>query len=144
MDYETVHIFVRTRTPDFVNFEGVIRFGLSAPFKEPQVSRSLNFEVKSWRRPNSRVIFKDGEEVIADLDAEVLKTFPPLADLDAEPLRQFTPVQRQVLRLLTRGAQHGVLSEWGLLDPFRTQVLRGITREDVRTVQFAPLTSTVQ
>lgn len=101
---DTVGILGDSRSSDLKNFEGTVHFGLSSPFVPNPVRRQFGFKVTNWRRDGGRVVFTDGEQVIADLDTETLETFQPIVDLEAEALREFTPVQRRVLRYIAMGA----------------------------------------
>ena len=44
-----------------------------------------------------------------------------------------------MIRLLMTGVNQGVLMQWHLVSDITTRVLKGITKEEVRTVRFTPL-----
>ena len=140
MSYESVVLQTKSNGPDLNNFKGIIWFGLSRPFEEPQVSRRFGFEVKNYRRQGGVVVIKDGEEPILEVEDELVDA-PWEHNFSTERWSKFSPTQRAMIRLLMIGVFQGVAMHWHLVSDVTTHVLQGITKEDVRTIRFAPLVS---
>ena len=138
MSYETVVLQTKSYSPDLVNFEGTIYFGLSRPFEEPQVNCRFGFEVRNYRRRGGSIVLKDGEEAILEVEDALLDE-PWEHDFSAARWSRFSPTQQAMIRLLMTGVNQGVLMQWHLVSDITTRVLKGITKEEVRTVRFTPL-----
>ena len=141
MSPEMITIQTRTYSPDLKVFTGVIWFGLSAPWEEPDPKRrGRKFGFRAdCRGAHGHIVF--WEEGVAILDVGHIMIFDEsrLWDFAAPKWEGFSATQREMIRLILMGVQQGILEHWGIFSDVTTRVIDGISREEILAVQFEPI-----